>query len=244
MEFYPYICIFEHFLCFLLVNLSLIFSVKILFNRQILKKGASLSPPIIVYFIYVFIFGLVSNVNFAYLFAFFRPETPNNYDARILYFCGFLPAIFMTTNSVIEFFLCIDRCISIIFHVHYTRHQKLCFSIITFGGMIFASGVIIYLARYLDFIPTTSETQCRIFGCLLWGSKYTNVIKISLISSNIFAGIILATMIRCVFKNQNNLGCKRINKVVLITICTSTFIELPPFIVTHIFLAVSSKVET
>src|SRR5689334_8744129 len=108
---------------FILSVFSVYYCINVLFRKSVLKKSVKLSPTITVYFGFVFVTAVTATAYFAYLIIFWRPEGAD-YNAYLLYFGGLVPGLFFNTSSIAETFLCIERCISLLFPLKYSQTMK------------------------------------------------------------------------------------------------------------------------
>ena len=237
MDYFPFILLGHQVLDFLFSALSLHFSINVLFRKSLLKKSGNISSTMTVNFVYVFIFAIASLIYHIYLFIFWRLDSII-YDGRILYVTGVIPWILMMTNSVMEFFLCIDRCLSVVFPFKYNGTQKNVFTILTIFGFIGGAVIIVYFCNLVFLYPADPVTTCRFFGCFVQANNFSMLmVKIIFILSNLVVALTLALLIKFVFKT-NNASIKHMNNTVLIMVICTTFIELIPFVVAQIFYTV------
>ena len=121
MSHVPYVALGNHLLDLSFTTVAMWITVKVLFRtKTAVIKTSNISPTITVFYWYIFLRSLWSFINFAYLLGWFRLNTIL-YDARVLYILGMFPGIFVTTNSLVELFLCLDRCLYIIFPLQYSK---------------------------------------------------------------------------------------------------------------------------
>ena len=236
MVYIAFVNLFHTICCFAFSCLSLFFSGNALLRKNVLKKSASISPTLVVYFIFILIWAILMFVYTAYLITKWGPDG-GSYNAYILYFAGFGPSISLTANSIAESFLCIERSISLLFPLRYTAKQQMLFAWLTAFGIFLITLITFFMNRYTEGFPAVAETPCQHFACLL-GDRYLFYVKISLNIVNIFFAIILAILIKKTLTTSNK-KTKVINRTMVILISLTTTIELVPFFIGQIFLSVN-----
>ena len=227
IDYYPFVTLLHHIICIFLALLSLKFSTKIIFLPAVFFDNKKLSPVFKLYLIFVIVWSLISLINRTYSIAFWRPNE-NAYDARILYWLGFVCYILGYVGTVLEICICIDRYFTILFPLQYSKRLQnyYCFGVI-FILTFFVWGFI-WTSEILDGAPRDKETTCIIFGCMVH-MKYFYAAKFGTIGTNFGGGIVLYILIRTKL-NSPDVRNKRICRTILSIVASSTFFEVSPSI--------------
>ena len=219
-------------LCLGLSMFILFCSSHLLFQKR--RISSNMSPPMKVYFYYVFGYSILSLIYYPYCLLFWRFDRVD-YDARILFLFGSAPAILLSINPLMEFFLCLDRCIFICFLLKYTKSTQKLFAVISGFGTLSVIGLYVFM--YQPYFPSTSTSKCRFSSCLITSNFLALLVKGILIGMSFAATLILAIILKYKLTTTNT-SAKKINKTVLIIIGVTTAIELIPYIISQCFLSV------
>ena len=154
---------------------------------------------------------------------------------------GVIPWVLMLINSVMEFFLCIDRCLSVLFPFKYNENQKNAFTCLTVFGLLGGVILVIWLNRLIFMYPLSPISGCRFIGCFVQQSSYSMLlIKIIFVLLNIVAAIILGILLKVILKSSSQFTRQMNNRVLLMVVAT-TIIELVPYGIAQIFSTVSKR---
>lgn len=220
----------------ILSSLAVYYSIRVLLQKQLLKKSVDVSPAITVYFGFVLYWSVTATCQYAYQIIFWRPEN-GDYNAYILYFSGVIPGVFLSTSSVAEIFLCVERCISLIYPVAYTKKYRVIYAIVMFFGLLGFMGFS-GVDNYVKAFPASAVTSCQFISCFVGAvHKHIFFMKIGTNLISIVVAIILAILIKRVV--INNKSATQMNKTVFILIISTTVIELIPFVSAQIYIMVS-----
>ena len=241
MVYRAFVNLFHSISCLIFSILALYSSSNVLFRKKLLKNSASLSPTLVTYFVFIFIWAILTLIHCVYLISNWNP-TNAVYNAYILYFTGFGPSISLTANSIAESFLCVERAVSLLFPIKYSEKKRHRFAWATALGLISTTVLSFFINGYHHVYPGSGETFCQNFACLI-GNFYLFYIKIGLNVINIFFAIILSILIRRNL-NSSNKNTKAINRMMATLISLTTSIELIPFFAGQVFLLVSVNVSS
>ena len=178
-----------------------------------------------IYFLYLLLFCITSILNFGYLIVFWRP-TENIYNGRLLFWLGFSPMNLGILATVVETFLCLDRCLSIIFSIKYSPRYRIYWSWITIFGLLMSFGILLWINPMLSVIPESGPTTCTAFACFII-TFYPTYTKFGFALINSVAGVTLYFLTRFTL-NDESVKNRRITKTILIIIASTTFFELFP----------------
>lgn len=235
MSFYFCLILFQHIFSLFMATVSLYFSAKVLCH----KNGKKImSPNMLLYFVYVLIYCLFSFPYCIYciLICYFQDTV---YLAKVPYFLGITVFVLLFINPFIEFLLCIDRCLYILFPNGYSKiYQKHFFAVSLIGIFVINT---VFIFNFQQYYPDTSTTEiCLFFSCLLKSTKFIMFLKGILVISSFVDSIFLAFLIK-IRINANNGNMRRINKTFIIIIALTVINELFPFVLAEIFLIVSFR---
>ena len=223
IDYYPFITLLHHIICIFLALLSLKFFIKVAFYGFF--ENLKFSPVLKLYLIFIIIWSLISLINRAYSIAFWRP-TGSVYDARILFWLGFVCYMLGYVGTVLEICICIERCFAILFPMQYSRRLRNCYCF----GVVFTLaayvGGYIWINETLDVAPRDKETTCIIFGCM-FHAKYIYASRFATVGTNVVGGIVLYILVRTKLPSQDKRN-KRISKTILIIIASTAFFEISP----------------
>ena len=236
MDFQALIVLGHHLLRLLLSFLSLKYSFILLRKQNRLNKTTKFSPLLKMYFVGILIFSLISLVNVVYLIAFWRP-VENLYNAYLLFWMGFFPFLVGYVGTVLEIFLCFERCLSIVFPFKlFSSRFHLYFGYLSLIGLAAFTYGFLEFSTILVMAPRTPITNCTVFGCMLIGLPKASLFppKITCLITNAIGGILLWILIKIYLKtgqtNQRKMG-----KTLLIIIASCTFFEIAPNIISSLF---------
>lgn len=229
MKYVTVLTIIHHFAGVGLVLWILRCSTRLLFHRSLFKNITKFSPLISIYFVFLFLYSTTSLVNFAYMLAFWRPET-NEYNGLVMFWLGVTPFLLGYLGTILEIFLCLDRCFSIIFPFKYSAHHRLYLTHLALILVVFVAWFELFTAGILGTLQRIQpQTSCTIFGCLLASlpTTYLSDSKIVIIFTNLAGGLTLYGLRRFMLRS-NNIQNKRISKSVVIIIISTAFFETVP----------------
>ena len=214
----------HHLVCLAFSLCVLKFLKTVVLNKKILQKTLKFSPVLTIYFLYLLLFCVSSIINFIYLIGFWRPES-NAYDARFLFWLGVFPFLLGSLNTVVETFLCLDRCLSIIFFLKYTSKWRIYTSFATLFGLIISLGVLLWINPIFSAVPESGTTTCTIFACFISQFVIT-LTQLAFLAINSMAGVILYFLAR--FTLNQNAENRRIIRTIVIVVASTTFFEIVP----------------
>ena len=156
------------------------------------KLTISFSPTMTVYFIYVFVSGLLNVFHYFYLVFLWHPKIIF-YNAIILYTTGAATTQLQACVPIMELFLCLDRCCTIVFPGSYGKRKKVITAGVAVLTIVCVTIAYSITTQVIELIPTSTVTTCRIAGCLKTNSALTqSVIQKSCIAIiNCFAAVLL-----------------------------------------------------
>ena len=240
MSFETEITLFHHLICLILSLLTFLFSARVVFNKTLLLKSLKFCPVISIYIVFLFIWACFTILNSTHLILLWRLET-NVYNAYLLYWFGCFPYILNHMGTVLEIFMCIDRCISTLLPMTYSSNCRIYFCIVTVLSLIGFVLVFLHFNPLHTLIPKDEITPCRTFGCLLVFKQYGNLFqtKLSIIFTNTAGGIILFALVKTRLKAFCHAANRRICKNLLIVIASSTCFEISPTLIALVIDLVS-----
>ena len=209
-------------------------------QRKLSKKDHGAAPIITVFFGFMLIYSISWLLYVGYLLLLWRPDE-NLYNVQIFWAVSMLRACLSYITAVMETFLAIDRCLTIIFPTKYGKTLKKYFSFFTTIMLILIFAFVIWITRTLESYPTFTSTQCLYIDCLNQSlkRKYTYETKCVLVGINQLSGIALFLLFKFYNKNNTTASMKRINKTLLIIIFSSLLFDFAPIFLNQILSMVS-----
>ena len=181
MSFFPYLILIYDISHAILSFISLILSFYGLKQQRISAKKftTNFSPILTIYFLFMFIYSLSWLLYAVFLLTFWRP-TINIYNTQIMYILGSSYACLIHVVSIMEAFLAIERCLTIIFPIKYTPKLQRLFNIFVVFMLGLTLGIVIWISDTIKVYPSFLVTECLYFDCLAIGvkRKYTYETKV------------------------------------------------------------------
>ena len=211
-------------------------SLRISLQRKVLK----ISPILTVHFCHTLLWSLSTLVSSAYLIIFWRFDSVI-YDARILYLTGLFSVSFLFSITIIYSFLCIDRCLSILFPLGYGIKWKTNYAVFTAIFPFSTLCLILWIKQsFNNNIPAVSQTECRNFACLAERDGTNSIlttIRIVMAVINISLAASLLLIIKNNIKIKNGF-MKRVNKTVIWIIIFTIIFDFIPSLIGKLFVQV------
>lgn len=235
----PYFFLTSHFITALLSSLTLVYSAKGFYYQLKASKCIGVSLMVQFYFIYNFLLSIFSSIFHIYMVILWRPNT-NIYNAYFMYFTSAIFSMLLVLNIVIELFLCIDRCLSVL-NGKYSEKQGLFVVVLTIAAWFAALFLITYGNNFIQNIPRSSSTKCRSIYCLVRLVTYPAgyYIRLALALCNLVSGIFLHIVIK--FRLNNLSAHKKVNKTAVYIVLLTVFFDFTPSLLCQIYFMVKFK---
>lgn len=219
--------------------LSLKFSSDILFKKMLIKNSSNLVPFIFLYVIYCFILNITMFFHYFYMLVLWRPNQ-NVYDARILFAIGGLSTLISILHPFVEIFLCIERCIIVVFPLKYNPKLKFIFSSLSAMMIIAINGLVFVNSSLVCNFPSNSTTICQMYYCIgfIFPSQYAQLIKAVFAFLNVLLCVLLYLLLKK-FTNDTSSTAKRINKTIMYMTIATVLVDFAPNVIGQLFFAVS-----
>uniref|UniRef100_A0A914PL12 G-protein coupled receptors family 1 profile domain-containing protein n=1 Tax=Panagrolaimus davidi TaxID=227884 RepID=A0A914PL12_9BILA len=181
--------------------------------------------------------GAITSAATFYLLIFWQSINAT-YNAQILFLLGGISIQALTYAPLIETFLCVDRCLAILFPTKYSTFWK--YFIAVFAVFLYILTFLGYnfFTNTINNFPTTIETKCIVFLCQKdrQSQLITVSFKFSTAVINVFGTIILGALM----KNRiiATTAIKRINQVVfhmLISTVALVFVPNIAYFIAHLY---------
>ena len=227
----------QEIFCLLLSCLSLWCALIMILRNKALTKTKQFSPIMKIYFVYIFVFSFATIFHQGYL-VFYWSSEESKYDARIIFVVGIVPWVILCVNSIVEFFLCFERCLIIIFPILYSDDKKRKYAILALTVIFFVIISLIYVNKVVDAYPSQPETLCRFISCIIKNTDYSVYLRMFSVVLNVLIAAWLLLLIKCSLKAKNE-KTKRMNKTVLFMTTFNIVFELVPIVSSQVFVLVS-----
>uniref|UniRef100_A0A914YS08 Uncharacterized protein n=1 Tax=Panagrolaimus superbus TaxID=310955 RepID=A0A914YS08_9BILA len=161
------------------------------------------------------------------MLAYWRPEGIILFNAQTMFIIGIFSFILTFLYALVECFICVDRCISVIFPTVYSKGFQIVFMLIGFGFIAFTA-FLFYGTTSPFYPPSPAATTCLFFACMVAKSSYL-LIKGCTVVAGFTASMILAFLIKYKF-NAANKSATKINRTVITNVSIALYAG--PFIYT------------
>ena len=159
------------------------------------------------------------------------------YDARIIVVSGIIPWLTLSLNSIVDFFLCFERCLIIIFPILYSDTKKRNYTFLGFTIVGFIGLLTIFGNKVIESYPLTPNTSCRFITCLIKNTSHSIYFRIFSIILNVITASWLLILIKFSLKAKTA-KTKRMNNIVLFMTIIIIVFELIPIVFSQILLLV------
>lgn len=219
--------------------ITLYFSINTFIQKYLHSKAFTLSLVVKLYLIYQLLWSITMLIYCLYLIILWRPDEIL-YNQKVLYILGLPSYILMFLNSAVESVLGLDRCLCILFPLHYEKHLKRLYGILSIAVLLLFTGAVIYVNGFIDILMVDLTTKCSFFSCIFaaFNPPHVYVMKLTTLGITAAIGCVLFLLVKLYLRNTNIKDNKKMNKTIIGVIASTTIFELLPNIMAQIFTKV------